>query len=342
MMKKRNSHKASPKQINGREILASGRRVLAMEARAIGELQARLNNDFVKAVKLILTSRGKGRVIVIGMGKPGFIAQKISATMSSTGTPSFYVHPAEAFHGDLGKITKDDIVLAISNSGTTEEIVKLLQPLKKIGSKIIAMTANADSPLGKVADVCLVVKVKKEACSLDLAPTSSTTAALALGDALAVALHEAIQFRPEDFAFFHPGGNLARRFVKVKDLMRQGIDSPRVGEKTPVKKTLLLITQAKAGSCSVVDTNGKLIGIFTDGDLRRHLEADNLTYVEFLKQPIRAICTLNPISVREDRLAAEALSILRERKIDELPVVDARGRAVGLLDIQDLLKAGFI
>ena len=341
-MARSSSKKKKNMPVDSKAILRSGKRVLQLEAAAIKTIAGKLNADFRKAVQLILASRGKGRVIVTGMGKPGFIARKISATMASTGTPSFYVHPAEAFHGDLGKITKNDVILAISNSGTTEEVIKLLPSLKKIGVKIISMTACTSSPLGKASDVVLEVKVSKEACSLDLAPTSSTTAALALGDALAVALHEAIQFQAEDFAFYHPGGNLARRFIQVGDLMRKGAAHPRVHQGTTVKKALLAITKAKAGSCSVVDQKGRLIGIFTDGDLRRHLESDGYQSRDFLKQTVKSVCTLNPISIRSDKLAQEALAVLREKKIDELPVVDQKGIACGLLDIQDLLKAGFI
>jgi arabinose-5-phosphate isomerase len=314
-----------------------GKTVLRMEAQAILELVKGIDGNFSRAVSLMLEC--KGRVIVIGMGKPGFIARKIASTFASTGTPSFYVHPAEAFHGDLGKIMKSDVVLALSNSGATDEVVKLLPSLKKIGVKIISLTANPASPLGKNSDVVLAVKVKKEACSLNLAPTSSTTASLAMGDALSIALLEARRFRPEDFAFFHPGGNLARRFIKVADLMRTGSSYPRVLEKTTVKQALLAITRAKAGSCSVVDKRGKLVGIFTDGDLRRHLERDGQV---LLGEPVRSVSTLKPLTIRADRLAAEALPIFRERRIDELPVVDKKGRAVGLLDIQDLLRAGFI
>jgi len=327
------------KKVSDRSVLASGKKVLRLEGESVLALEKQLNADFVKAVKLILSSRGKGRVILTGMGKPGFVARKISATMASTGTPSFYVHPAEAFHGDLGKFTGDDIVIAISNSGTTEEIIKLLPTLKKIGTKLIAMTADAKSPLGKASNVCLVVKAKKEACSLDLAPTSSTTAALALGDALAVALHEAIDFKAKDFAFYHPGGNLARRFITVKDLMRSGSKNPRVLSDQTVEAALIKITRAKAGSCSVVNKAGKLVGIFTDGDLRRHIEVDTNS---LLKRKVSAVCTKNPVRIQQDDLAAGALEILREKNIDELPVVDSKGMAVGLLDIQDLLRVGFI
>jgi arabinose-5-phosphate isomerase len=329
--------KKNMKKRKTKSALQWGKTVLRMEAQAILGLVKRIDGSFTRAVSLMLEC--KGRVIVIGMGKPGFIARKIASTFASTGTPSFYVHPAEAFHGDLGKITKSDVVLILSNSGSTDEVVKLLPSLKKLGVKIISLTAESGSPLGKNSDVVLTVKVKQEACSLNLAPTSSTTASLAMGDALAIALLEARQFKAEDFAFFHPGGNLARRFIQVKDLMRTGPRYPRVLERTPVKQVLLAITRAKAGSCTVVDKKGKLVGIFTDGDLRRHLERDGQS---LLRQPVKSVSTLKPLTIREDKLAAEALPIFRERRIDELPVVDKQGRAVGLLDIQDLLRAGFI
>jgi len=316
--------------------LECGRRVLRMEARAVAGLIPKLDARFTRAVRLMLEC--KGRVIVAGMGKPGFIARKIASTFASTGTPSFYIHPAEAFHGDLGKVTRSDVLLVLSNSGTTEEITKLLPSLKKIGVKIISMTARPDSPLARNSDIVLLARVAQEACSLNLAPTSSTTAALALGDAMAVALLEARGFRPEDFAFYHPGGNLARRFIRVSDLMRRGHQFARVPEHTTVKRALLAITRAKAGSCSLVDRRGRLSGIFTDGDLRRHLETDG---PELLIRPVKSIATPRPATIRCDRLAAEALPILRERRIDELPVVDRKGRSVGLLDVQDLLRAGF-
>jgi len=320
--------------------LSWGRKVLQMEAAEIHRLAKSLDASFTRAVQLMREC--KGRVIVTGMGKPGFIARKIASTFASTGTPSFYIHPAEAFHGDLGKVTSQDVLLMLSNSGTTEEIVKLLPSLRKIGVKIVSITADPKSPLGKNSDVVLAAKVHQEACSMNLAPTSSTTAALAMGDALAVALLEARNFKPENFAFYHPGGNLARRFIRVKDLMRTGPRFPRVKEDTAVKRALLEITRAKAGSCSIVNQKGKLTGIFTDGDLRRHLETDGVPSQDILKRSVKSVSTRNPISINTEKLAAEALSILREKNIDELPVVDNKGSAVGILDIQDLLRAGFI
>jgi len=317
--------------------IATAKQVLEAEARAVMELTKRIDKDFKRIISSV--ARIKGRVIVTGMGKPGFIAQKISATLSSTGTPSLYLHPAEALHGDLGRITKDDCVIALSNSGETEEVCKLLPVLKKIGVLLIAITGNVKSTLAKNADFVLDTRVKKEACPLGLAPTTSTTAMLAMGDALAVALLKKKGFKEKDFAFFHPGGALGKRLIlKVDDIMRKGRENPLVFEDTPVKKVLILITRARAGSASVVDKKGKLTGIFTDGDLRRHVNAGG----NIANKKVKDVMTRCPVTITADRLAAEAFRMLRSKKIDELPVVDRRGRPVGLLDVQDLLKAGLV
>jgi len=311
--------------------------VLKIERDALTSLTARIGRDFDTIISAIC--RIKGRVIVTGMGKPGFIAQKISATLSSTGTPSLYLHPAEALHGDLGRVTKDDLILALSNSGETEEIVKFLPMVRKIGAKLVAMTGNVRSTLAKFADHTIDVSVKREACSLGLAPTASTTAMLAMGDALAVALLDKKGFREKDFAFFHPGGILGKRLIlKVDDIMRKGAANPVVKENTPVKSVLVAITKARAGSASVVDSRGRLVGIFTDGDLRRHIESDP----RLIEKKVRDVMTKNPASIRKERLAAEAFDILRSKKIDELPVIDERRRPIGLVDVQDLLKAGLV
>jgi arabinose-5-phosphate isomerase len=275
------------------------------------------------------------------MGKTGIIAQKFSATLASTGTPSLFLHTVEAIHGDLGKVTCEDVVIVISNSGSGEEMKQLLPLLKKIGSKIIALTGNTKSILARYSDVTLDVSVKKEACPLGLAPTASTTATLAMADALAVCLLELKGFREKDFAFYHPGGNLGRRLLlKVEDIMRRGQANPVVGADKKVSEVLLKITQARAGSATVVDGKGKLIGIFTDGDLRRHLDLES--GIPLPRRKIKEVMTRNPIAVRGAMLAAEAMHILQARKIDEVPVVDKRGRPVGLLDVQDLLKAGLV
>lgn len=318
-------------------MMRRAKEVLRIEADAVSSLIKRVDAGFEKAGKLILACKGK--VVVTGMGKPGFIGAKISATLSSTGTPSLYLHPADAIHGDLGRVTRDDIVLALSNSGETEEILRLLPTLKKIGAKLIAMVGNTDSTLARYSDVVLNVAVKKEACPLNLAPTASTTAMLAMGDALAIALLDKRGFREEDFAFFHPGGAIGKRLLlRVEDIMRKGKANPIVKEDTKIKNVLLKITEARAGSASVINKKGALIGIFTDGDLRRHLGVDAALPV----RRVREVMTKNPITISKDMLAADAFRILREKKIDEIPVVDNKRRPIGLIDVQDLLKAGLV
>jgi len=319
------------------DAIKRAKEVLDIESRAITALKKRLGKNFKEALNLMLKTRG--RLIVSGMGKTGIIAQKFSATLASTGTPSLFLHTAEAIHGDLGKVTKDDVVVVISNSGSGEEIKQLLPLLKKIGAKIIALTGNIKSILAKYSNVVLDVSVKKEACPLGLAPTASTTATLAMADALSVCLLELKGFKAQDFAFFHPGGVLGRRLLlKVEDIMRTGRTNPIVKQDEKVSKVLLKITQARAGSASIVDKNGRLVGIFTDGDLRRHLELDN----NLTQRRIKEVMTKNPLVVAKDKLAAEAVHILEEKKIDEIPVVDKNYRPVGLLDVQDLLRAGLI
>jgi arabinose-5-phosphate isomerase len=313
------------------------RKVLKIERDALTSLIKRVDADFEKTVKAIY--RIEGRVIVTGMGKPGFIAQKISATLSSTGTPSLYLHPAEALHGDLGRVTKDDLILALSNSGETEEIVKFLPVVKKIGAKLVAMTGNIRSTLARFADYVIDTSVKREACPLGLAPTTSTTAMLAMGDALAVALLDKKGFKEKDFAFYHPGGILGKRLIlRVEDIMRKGHANPIVKVNTRLRKVLFMITKARAGSASVVDAKGRLAGIFTDGDLRRHLEANP----KLVDCEVKYVMTKNPTTIGKDKLAAEAFEMLRSKRIDELPVVDKRRRPIGLLDVQDLLKAGLV
>jgi len=316
--------------------LRRAREVLRIEAEAIRQLIPRVGEAFEQAVDLIVGC--KGRVVVTGMGKAGIIGQKLSATLASTGTPSLWIHPAEAFHGDVGRVTKDDVVIALSNSGETLELIQLLPIIKQIGARLIALTGSARSQVAKHSDVALDVSVKREACSLNLAPTSSTTAMLAMGDALAVVVAERRGFKERDFALFHPGGQLGKRLLlRVRDLMRTGEANPVVSKSARVKDVLLAITKARAGCATIVDDRGRLVGIFTDGDLRRHLEtAANLT-----EQTVQDVMTRTPKTIQADRLAAEALRILREHKIDELVVVDGKRRPVGLLDVQDLLKAGF-
>jgi arabinose-5-phosphate isomerase len=318
-------------------VLKRARQVLDIEAKAVAALRARVDKNFVKGLDIIVKS--KGRVVVSGMGKTGIIAQKFSATLASTGTPSLFLHSAEAIHGDLGRVTRDDVVIIISNSGQGDEIRQLLPLLKKIGSKIIGLTGNRHSLLAKYSDVVLDVSVKKEACSLGLAPTASTTATLAMTDALAVCLVELKGFKEKDFAFYHPGGLLGKRLLlKVEDIMRKGASHAVVRSDKKVSEVLIKITQARAGSATVVDSKGALVGIFTDGDLRRHLGLD----MHLAKRRVADVMTAHPTTVRTGMLAVEAMRILEEKRIDEVPVVDARGRPVGLLDVQDVLKAGLV
>ena len=313
------------------------REVLRIEAKAIERLIPRIGAAFEDAVDLLVGC--KGRVIVTGMGKAGIIGQKLSSTLASTGTPSYWVHPADAIHGDMGRVTRQDVMIALSNSGETEELTRLLPVIKRIGSSLVTLTGNPASRLAKHSDVVLDVSVTKEACSLNLAPTSSTTAMLAMGDALAVVVAERKGFKERDFALLHPGGQLGRRLLlRVADLMRTSDANPIVRDTARVKEVLLAVTKARAGCASVVNARGRLVGIFTDGDLRRHLDSTpNLPEV-----PVRQVMTRNPKTIGAHRLAVEALSILREHKIDELVAVDSDRKPIGLLDVQDLLKAGFV
>jgi len=317
--------------------LNKAKEVIKIEAEAINRLTSRINQDFKNAVDTIL--KCKGRVIVTGMGKTGIIGRKIAATLSSTGTPSMWMHSAEALHGDLGQVTKNDVLLIISNSGETEEIKKLLPLVKRIRAKIIAVTGNLKSALAKHSDIVLDVSVEKEGCPLGLAPMASTTATLAMGDALAASLIVRRRFKKEDFAFFHPAGSLGKKLLlKVEDLMRTGRGFARVKEDTCVKDVLLAITKARCGSACILNKKGKFVGIFTDGDLRRNLE----TTPDILSKQVKDIMTKNPATISKDKLAVDALKILQDRKIDELPVIDNKHRLVGLLDVQDLLKAGLV
>ncbi|MBF0485257.1 MAG: KpsF/GutQ family sugar-phosphate isomerase [Candidatus Omnitrophica bacterium] len=311
--------------------------VLEIEAAALKSLISRLDDNFKKAVSII--TKCKGRVVVAGMGKTGIIGHKISATLSSTGTPSIFMHSAEAVHGDLGQVGREDVVILISSSGETEETVRLLPSLKKIGCKTIAMTGDLKSSLARYCDLVLNVGVDKEGCPLGLAPMASTTATLAMGDALAACLIDRKNFKQEDFAFFHPGGSLGRRLLlKVEDVMRKGRHFAVVATTTPVKEVLLEITAARCGSACIVDAKKKFVGIFTDGDLRRHLKEDEA----LLNREVSEVMTKSPLTIDKDRLAVEAFELLIQKKVDELPVVDCKNRLVGLLDVQDLLKAGLI
>ena len=311
--------------------------VLDIESRALKELKRSINPQFVKAVN-ILSSCGE-RIVVTGMGKAGIIGQKFSATLSSTGSSSFWIHAAEAVHGDLGRIKENDVVCVLSYSGETEEIRNLIPFVKKIGSKIIAITGNKRSNLAKYADSVVDVKIEKEACPLGLAPTTSTTAMLAMCDAIAVCLQKIKGFKEKDFAFFHPRGSLGRRLLlKVRDIMRVGRFNPVIDENSLVKDVLIKITSSHAGAASIVDRKKKLVGIFTDGDLRRYLGEDP----RILERKIKDVMTRNPEVINEDSLASDALRIMERRKIDEIPVVNDKLVIVGMLDVQDLISAGVV
>lgn len=317
------------------ELIQSARRTIDLEVKAVEGLLAHIDADFVKACELILAS--KGRVVVVGMGKSGHIGKKLAATLASTGTPSFFVHPAEASHGDMGMITRDDVILALSNSGSTAEIVTLLPLIKRLGIQLISLTGNPDSPLAKAAEVNLDARVEQEACPLNLAPTSSTTAALVLGDALAIALLEARGFTAEDFAFSHPGGALGRRLLlKVENVMHAGTELPQVSRGTLLKDALLEMSRKGLGMTVVLEADGRLAGIFTDGDLRRSLDRN----IDVHTTRIEEVMTAHGKTARADMLAAEALKIMEDHKINALVVIDKNERPVGALNMHDLLRAG--
>ncbi|MDH5632012.1 MAG: KpsF/GutQ family sugar-phosphate isomerase [Gammaproteobacteria bacterium] len=313
------------------------RAVIELEADALQALSSRINADFDQACQILLETRG--RVVVAGMGKSGHIGGKIAATLASTGTPAFFVHPGEASHGDLGMITPEDSVIAISNSGETDEILTILPIIKRMGVKLIALTGGLKSSLARQADVCLDAGVEKEACPLNLAPTSSTTVTLALGDALAIALYRSREFTPEDFARSHPGGRLGRRLLMyVSDVMHTGDTIPMVGEKARLQEALLEMTSKGLGMTGIIDADKKLLGIFTDGDLRRNLNRG----VDLYNSAIVELMTANPITTQPDKLAAETVQLMRERKINGLIVVDDSNKVVGALNMHDLLKAGIV
>ncbi|WP_322023304.1 arabinose 5-phosphate isomerase KdsD [Burkholderia sp. BCC1977] len=320
-------------KINDDRALALARDVLDIEADAVRALRDQLDGDFVQAVALLLGCRG--RVVVSGIGKSGHIARKIAATLASTGTPAFFVHPAEASHGDLGMVTSDDVFIGISYSGESEELVAILPLVKRIGAKLIAITGRAESSLGTLADVNLNAAVSKEACPLNLAPTASTTAALALGDALAVAVLDARGFGSEDFARSHPGGALGRRLLThVRDVMRSGDDIPRVGLDATLSDALFQITAKRLGMTAVVSPDGRVAGIFTDGDLRRVLARDG----DFRTLPIVDVMTREPRTIGPDHLAVEAVELMERHRINQMLVVDADGALIGALNMHDLFS----
>ena len=317
------------------QLIETAQRTIRLEVEAVEQLRSRIDEHFVRACELILAC--KGRVVVVGMGKSGHIGNKIAATLASTGTAAFFVHPAEASHGDMGMITRDDVVLALSNSGTTNEIVTLLPLIKRLGITLISMTGNPASVLAKAAAVNLDASVSAEACPLNLAPTSSTTASLVLGDALAIALLEARGFTAEDFAFSHPGGALGRRLLlKVEHVMHSGDRLPRVKRGTSLRDALLEMTEKGLGMTVVLDDDGGLAGVFTDGDLRRTLDKG----IDVRQAQIDQVMTVHGKTATADMLAAEALKIMEDNKINSLVIIDEQNQPVGALNMHDLLRAG--
>jgi len=322
-----------------KEIFQTAKRVLQVEAEAVQALADRIDENFVRAVEMILTC--PGRVVITGMGKSGLICQKIAATMASTGTPAFFLHPAEGIHGDLGMLMKGDVVIAISNSGETEELSRILPVIKRMGLPLIAMSGNMASTLARAGDVSLDISVKEEACPLGLAPTASTTATLAMGDALAVTLLVERGFKDEDFALFHPGGALGKRLLlRVEELMHSGADLPLVAEDTPLKEGLFEITSKKLGITGVANTRGELVGVFTDGDLRRAIENG----FDVLNRPIHEMMTTCPKRILRSNLAAKALQRMEEHSITSLFVFESEESRVpvGVVHLHDLLKAGVV
>ncbi len=315
--------------------LATARRVLEIEADAIRDLIPRLGPPFESAVALLLACAG--RVVVTGMGKSGLIGQKISATLSSTGTPSLYLHPADAIHGDLGRVVKGDAVLAISYSGETEEIVALTPTVRRLGSPLLAITGAPGSTLAATADVHLDASIRQEACPLGLAPTASTTAALALGDALAMTLLERRGFTVDDFAILHPGGRLGRKLLHVADVMHTGDAIPRVTPETSMKDVLFEMTRKRLGMTTVVGADGTLVGMISDGDLRRQMERHGYT---LLDRTAAQCMTTGAVVITREQLATAGLAIMEERRITSLPVVDEDHRVVGVLHLHDLWKTG--
>jgi len=317
------------------------KRVLKIEADAVAALIDRVDERFVDAVKLILNS--KGRVVVTGMGKSGLIGKKIAATLASTGTPALFLHPAEGIHGDLGMVTRGDTVIALSNSGETEELTRMLPSLKRLGIKIIALTGNLESTLAKNSDVVIDVGVQEEACPLGLAPTASTTATLAMGDALAVALLDQRGFKQEDFACFHPGGTLGKKLLlRVRDLMHSGDAVPMVSEGTLIKDAIYEISSKKMGITAVVNGQGRLVGVVSDGDLRRWMEKTEKTGENLLAKQAKDIMTRNPKIISNESLAAEAVAIMEKNSITCLIVTDTKAVPEGVIHLHDLLKAGVV
>lgn len=314
------------------------KRVLKIEAHAVSSLAKRLDSNFSQAIVLILNTSGK--VVITGMGKSGLICKKIAATFASTGTPAFFLHPAEGAHGDLGMLMKGDVVIAISNSGETEEIVKIIPLIKRMGAKLIAMTGDINSTLAKAGDVVLNIGVKKEACPLGLAPTASTTAALAMGDALAVALFETKGFNEKDFALLHPGGSLGRRLLRVEELMHTGNNIPMIRVGSLLKEAILEITAKRFGITGIIDKKDRLIGAITDGDLRRALEKED----NILHKKVENLMTKNPKRIEKSAFAESALKMMEDYSITALFVYKDKmeDKVLGIVHLHDLLKAGVV
>ncbi|MGE3318105.1 MAG: KpsF/GutQ family sugar-phosphate isomerase [Candidatus Berkiella sp.] len=320
--------------------IVQGRRVVLTEAQAVTALADRIDSHFAKACNLLLHCvQSKGRIVVIGMGKSGLIGRKIAATLASTGSPSIFVHPAEASHGDMGMITSNDTVIAISNSGETEEIITILPLIKRLGVPLVALTGNEQSTLAHCANVTINIHVDKEACALGLAPTSSTTVTLVMGDAIAVALLDARGFSAEDFALSHPGGRLGRRLLlKIDDIMHKGKDIPIVMQNASIKEALIEMTRCRLGMTAIVDENHRHIGLFTDGDLRRALDHN----ININTTPIKEVMTAGGRVIEKGLLAAEALRIMETHKINGLFVIDKNRQLTGALNMHDLLRAGVL
>jgi arabinose-5-phosphate isomerase len=316
--------------------LSIARKVLQTEAAAVLALADRVDDRFERAVTLLLNC--KGRVIVTGMGKSGIICRKIAATLASTGTPAFFLHPAEAVHGDLGVIQADDVVIAMSYSGETEELTRVLETLKRIGAPLIALTGDMRSTLAQAADVALDCSVSEEACPMNLVPTASTTAALAMGDALAMTVLVEKGFKPEDFASLHPGGKLGKRLRRVEQLMKAGEELPVVQLHTSMRDVIYEMSRKKLGMTSVVEKDGRLAGIITDGDLRRKMS----TIPNFLELTARDLMTVNPVTIVQTTMAVEALALMEQRKITSIVVIDANHRVEGVVHLHDLWRTGMV
>ena len=322
-------------QIKNKTPLEIGKRVLIEERNALSKTVEAIDENFNKAVELILNTKGK--VVVTGMGKSGLVGKKIAATLASTGTPSFFLHPAEAIHGDLGLISKEDVILAISNSGETPELLAIIPTIKRWGNRVISITNNPSSTLAMESDIHLYLNIEKEACPLNLAPTSSSTATLALGDALAITLLEMRGFTAEDFAKFHPGGSLGKKLMRASEIMHKGDELPVVYPETELKETVIIMSEKGFGTALVVDNNHKLTGIITDGDLRRFIKKGG----SIDKSKTEEAMTKNPKVINKDVLVVEALEIMERFNITVLPVVE-ENKPVGLIHLHDILKSGVI